>query len=478
MIITDISLKKLKPGDKEQVIRIDRHDRKKGFCLRLRPNGTKTFVYLFKYRGKLHKLNLGTYPAVSLATASAAFEANYEIVKGGGNPIEEKKAAVIEAEEVRKTEERNDILKPTVAKLVDEFILKHAREHTRRWQDTERMLKKEVVPIWGDLKAEDIGKRDIVLLLEGIIERGAPISSNQVFKHIRKMFNFAVERDILKYSPCMGVKALAPNKTRDRVLTEIEVKTLWTVLPTLPISTDIQRALKLILVTAQRPGEVAGMHTREINGHWWTIPAERSKNKKTHRVYLTALAMEIITEAKTDAQTAKERAEIRNAREMKRQPKLPPADEEYSGYIFPCSRRYQNIDKGGAKVPEVSIAGHALPVAVRRALESPVLGKDGKPLYTKSGKAATKNFIGIDKFTPHDLRRTAATFMSQIGFMDEIIDAVLNHVKTGIIRTYNLNKYDKEKQAALETWERKLNSILTGTETKVISMTARRKNSA
>jgi integrase len=78
------------------------------------------------------------------------------------------------------------------------------------------------------------------------------------------------------------------------------------------------------------------------------------------------------------------------------------------------------------------------------------------------------NKLGIDQFTPHDLRRTAATFMSSLGFMDEVIDAVLNHVKQGIIRTYNLNKYDKEKQQALEAWERKLNSIITGIECKVI----------
>jgi len=452
MVITDISLKKLKPGEKEQIIRIDRHDRKKGFCLRLRPNGTKTFIYLFKQGGKLHKLNLGTYPAVSLASASAAFERNYDIVKSGGNPIEDKKAAVVMAEETRKIQERNDMLKPTVAKLVDEFILKHAREHTRRWKDTERMLKKEVVPVWGNMKAEDLGKRDVILLLEGIIERGSPISSNQVFKHIRKMFNFAVERDILKYSPCMGIKALAPNNTRERVLAESEVKTFWNALPALPLSNEIQGALKLILVTAQRPGEVAGMHTREINGQWWTIPSERAKNKKAHRVYLTSLAREVI------AETIEQVKAVRKI----------PADQEYSGYVFPCPHR----DK------VKSIDGHALPVAVRRNMEAPVLGKDGKPLYTKDGKPAIKNLIGIDKFTPHDLRRTTATFMSQIGFTDEIIDAVLNHVKTGIIRTYNLNKYDKEKQAALESWERKLNDILTGTETKVISIQARRKKSA
>lgn len=83
----------------------------------------------------------------------------------------------------------------------------------------------------------------------------------------------------------------------------------------------------------------------------------------------------------------------------------------------------------------------------------------------------TENKLGVVDFTPHDLRRTAATFMSQIGTLDEIIDAVLNQTKQGIIRTYNLNRYDKEKQMALEAWERMLRSIISGKESKVVLMT-------
>jgi hypothetical protein len=104
---------------------------------------------------------------------------------------------------------------------------------------------------------------------------------------------------------------------------------------------------------------------------------------------------------------------------------------------------------------------------VSRNLAVPVLVND-KPVFDADGKPVTENKLGVADFTPHDLRRTAATLMSQIGFMDEIIDAVLNHTKQGIIRTYNLNRYDKEKQQALEAWERKLNGIITATESNVI----------
>lgn len=262
--------------------------------------------------------------------------------------------------------------------------------------------------------------------------------SNQVLKITRKMFNFAVERDILQHTPFTGVKALAPNTSRERTLSETEIRTLWESLDNAAMSDEIRQALKLILVTAQRPGEVAGLHTREVDGRWWTIPPERSKNGKEHRVYLTDTALELI------------------------------GDTDGKDFILPCPHQ--------AKAKPID--SHALPVAVRRNLSWPLTDAKGKPLFQKDGKPATKNRLGVEQFTPHDLRRTTATFMASMGFMDEIIDAVLNHAKQGIIRTYNRHKYDKEKQLALEAWERKLKNIITGTENKVISIQAGRNKAA
>ena len=121
-------------------------------------------------------------------------------------------------------------------------------------------------------------------------------------------------------------------------------------------------------------------------------------------------------------------------------------------YIFPTP--HNDVER--------PVGDTALAVAVGRNLKFPLTDEKGQPLYTKDGKQATVNRIGIDQFTPHDLRRTAATFMSQLGEHDEIIDAILNHAKKGIIATYNQNRYDREKQQALESWERKLLAIITG----------------
>lgn len=421
---TDKEIKSLKPEPKEYWRREGQ-----GFSVRVLPSGEKLWYYIYTFEGRKRfmKLGEGNYPAVSLATARELFDRAKVKVKNGLDPLAEKEQAA---------EARRNAF--TVADLVEEYIDKHAKPSKKRWQDDKRLLDKEVVPVWGKRKAEDIKKRDVVLLLEAIVERGAPAMSNQTLKVVRKMFNFAIERDILQTTPFLGVKALALNVRRERTLSESEIKTLWTSLDDASISPDIKRALKLVLVTAQRPGEVAGMHTDELDGRWWTIPSERSKNAKAHRVYLTDTALDMV-----EAQMA----HVKQDREIS-------GDVEYKGFVFPCPHRSK----------EQPIDSHALPVAVRRNLEWPVVDKKGAQLFDKAGNPVTENKLGVEKFTPHDLRRTAATFMSSAGEMDEVIDSVLNHVKQGIIRTYNLNKYDKEKQKALEAWERKLNSIVSGSK--------------
>ncbi len=418
---TDTMIKKLKPEEKKYT-----RSEGNGFTIRIMPSGVKSWLYLFNFDGNRLEMNFGIFPDVSLETARQKFEDAKKKVKNGINPKEEEEN---NAEARRKA--------PTVADLIDDYINKHAKKFKKSWKDDERLLNKEIIAEakWGKRKAADITKRDMTLLLESIVDRGTPAMSNQVLKIVRKMFNFAVERDILQHTPCTGVKALAPNTSRERTLNESEIKTLWGKLNNAAVSDEIKGALKLILITAQRPGEVTGMHTNEIDGQWWTIPAERSKNGKEHRVYLTATALEIITEAIAQAKISRE----------------IPEGTEYSGFIFPCphKKKIQSIDS------------HALPVAVRRNLAWPLTDDKGKPLYLEDGTPATENRLGIDQFTPHDLRRTAATFMGGMGYMDEIIDAILNHVKQGIIRTYNRHGYDKEKQEALEAWEKKLTSIVT-----------------
>lgn len=407
-----------------------------GFTIRVLPSGVKTFLFVYTFDGKRREMNLGCYPDKKLVDARADYSAAYSILHDRNNPRDpQAERDQLHSAARQDREDRRNAM--TISGLITEYIEKHAKPSKRSWYEDERILNKDALVVWGNRKVEDIKKRDVVLLLESIIERGSPGSANNNFKIIRKMFRFAVQRDILEHSPCDGVVMPAPLNRGDRVLSAVEIKTLWNKLASCHASTDIKNAIKLILVTAQRPGEVIGMHSSEIDGKWWTIPAERSKNKKAHRVYLTDTARDLIGSLKVlDKET----------QEMK--PK---------GFIFPCTNLKKTQPMGRLSISQVVSRNLAVPVLV-----------DNKQLLDEDGKPVTENKLGVEDFTPHDLRRTAATFMSQIGFMDEIIDAVLNHTKQGIIRTYNLNRYDNEKQQALEAWERKLNGIISGTESNVI----------
>ena len=109
-------------------------------------------------------------------------------------------------------------------------------------------MEQEIILSWGKRKASDIIKRDVLRVLESIIDRGSPGQANNSFQVIRKMFNFAVERDILSFSPCDGLKLPAPKKSRDRVLTEVEIKAFWNNISHCFLSGDVTIPLTMNLL--------------------------------------------------------------------------------------------------------------------------------------------------------------------------------------------------------------------------------------
>lgn len=362
-----------------------------GLYVRVHPSGKKTWLYVYSLDGQRKWHRLGEYPHTDLSDARAKLRDALKLRDRGKDPAEEKLKKKIERQQA-----------PTVKELVQEYLQKHAEPKKKTWKEDKRCLEKDVVPAWGKRKAKDITKRDVNLVLESVVARGAPIQANNLFEKIRKMFNFAVAKGILEHSPCVGIEPPTKREPKDRHLSEKEIKTLWDGLDNAPMSDEIRRALKLILVTAQRPGEVIGLHSSEIEGRWWTIPAARSKNGKAHRVYLTNRALELIGKKE--------------------------------GFIFESPK---------GKKP---IAVNALAFSLRRSFK----------IDEKTKKAR----LPMAHFTPHDLRRTAATFMASLGF-GIVVEKVLNHTDRRVTAIYDRYGYDKEKRAALEAWGRKLTRIIT-----------------
>lgn len=395
MRFTDYQIKNLKP----QTERYELWEGKTGFGIRVTSKGSKSFIYMYRFGGKARRMTLGLYPKMSLAEAHKKFAEAKEKLQLGIDPGAE---AVAEKEEERQA--------PSVATLADEYLEKWAKPRKRSWAVDKRILGKDVLPQWGQRKARDISRRDVIRLLDEVAERGG-VMANRTLAVIRKMFNFAVNRDLVPTSPCIGVQAPGPENRRDRVLSTEEIKTFWQGLDQTRITPAIRLALKLMLLIAQRKGEVISAQWVDIklDEGWWTIP--ETKNGLPHRVPLSPPAVELLKAAKTLSGN--------------------------SPWAF------SSLRKNGA------IAGASVDHALRLALSS----------------------LEMEHFTPHDLRRTVATFMTgTCGIPRLIVSKILNHAEPHITAVYDRASYDKEKQMALEAWSRKLQDIIEGTESNVVPM--------
>lgn len=401
MKFTDYYIKNLKTQEKDYVVREGN-----GFAIYVYASGVKTWYFIYTYAGKKFTMTLGQYPDVSLIDARREYNKNYDILKKDGkNP-----------KAIAETIEQQEQLRLTVGKFAIEYMEKYAKKFKKSWATDERVLNKEIIPLWGKRHMDSITRRDAVVLLEKIVSRGAPEMSNKTLKVVRKMFNFAVERAVLDVSPLNKIKPMGEQKKRSRVLSVEEIPLVWHNLDTARITDRTCKALKLTLVTMQRPGEVCGMHSDEIDGCWWTIPRERVKNGKPHRVYLTPLALEIIGDRK--------------------------------GYIFAAGNGKKPVREGS-----LSCAINA---------NCPVDEEHAKTV---------KNLLGVATFQPHDLRRTANTHMARLRIPREYRERILNHATGFLDETYDLYEYDDEKQEALTRWSNELERIIKGQGTgKVIPL--------
>ena len=405
MRLTDKGIAALKP----EAERYEKwEDGRTGLGVRVSPKGRKSWIYMYRFDGKARRLTLGTYPALTLANARVKHAQAKETLEQGNDP------GALHVEK-RRTERQAE----TVNDLAEEYLEKWARPRKRSAAEDERILNKDVLPAWGKRKARDIRRRDVILLLDGIVERGAPIAANRTLGIIRRMFNFAVARDLLDATPVAMVKAPAKENQRDRVLSADEIRLLWNGLDDAAMSPAIKLVLKLQLVTAQRKGEIIGAALAEfdIEEHAWIIPAARAKNGIAHKVPLSPMALGLIEEAKSLANG--------------------------SGWLFPSPRG------------DTPIA----PRAVNHALWRACMPPEKRPKAARYSKTPA---IGLTGIVPHDLRRTVASGMTALGINRLVVSKILNHVENSVTAIYDRHTYDAEKRFALEVWAAHLEQILSG----------------
>jgi integrase len=234
-----------------------------GLALRVTKHGVKAWTFLYKSSGRKRRITLGRYPTVSLADARArAVQAKSDLASGA------------------------DPRGPgamTVADLVESYIAKRARD-LRSGAETARRLRKDVAGVIGNVRLSELHRRDATRVLDAIVARGATSQTSLIFDNLRTMLRWAVARGDLDHNPIDGMERPSSPPPRERVLTDDEIRTLWTH-PDLPHP----RILRLCLLTAQRIGEVVGMTSAELDldARLWLIPGSRTKNGHPHAVPLT-----------------------------------------------------------------------------------------------------------------------------------------------------------------------------------------------
>ena len=164
------------------------------------------------------------------------------------------------------------------------------------WKEDERKLRVEVLPVWGSRPAAEIRRTDVRELLERIVTERGGVCANRTRTLISRVFSFGMEKERVESNPVHGVKRLYAEKPRERVLSEDEILALWPLFDRLQPA--VAAAWRLILLTAQRPGEVLSMRWRDLErdsrGWWWNLPAELTKTNRAHRVPLSPQALAVV----------------------------------------------------------------------------------------------------------------------------------------------------------------------------------------
>jgi integrase len=369
-----------------------------GFGCKVTPSGKKTFVLQYRMPGlgrigNARRFVLGVYPRISVEDArKLALEKLAEISKGHDPAVQQQKARAMEAEAKANT----------LAAVAEKYLERHGKAKTLSpktlYEAKRYLLESDDLAQLRSRPIAQIRRRDLLELQDAIRDRksnrknasGNIVTANKVLTVLKRLFGWAVEREIIEQSPATGVRLLQAT-SRDRVLNESGVRSIWKAAAEIrwPYGPFVQ----LLLLTATRRNEVAGMQWSELSEDMtvWTLPRARTKTATSREIRLPEAAVAILHA-------------------------LPKVHERW---VFAMTANNPMTDFSAAKQQ----------IDAR---------------------------CGVTGWTFHDFRRSAATWLANEqggGFQPHIIEAVLGHAPIkGVADIYNRNPYTLDCQRALEAW--------------------------
>jgi integrase len=369
------------PTDQPQLDVWDR--RKPGFGIRITSRGVKSWMLMYRARGRKVRLTLGHFPALSVADARAQATSILGDIAKGGDPAAER------------AERRAE---PTFGELAELYLRFHApKKKPRSVRNDQYMLNADLLPVWQGRQLSDIRRRDVIELLDEISQR-APVKANRVRALLSVMFGFAVRRELVEANPVYGTDRPAVERSRERRLDDAELRGLWGALAA--ESLQVASFFRLALFTAARKSELSQMAWSEVDldRGWWTLAAGRSKGNREHRIPLSPSAVVLLRELRANSR---------------------------SDYVFRGHR------------------GDRSTTAVQHWVER---------IRRRAGLAAPWHL--------HDLRRTVASGLAELGVERLVISRILGHAESGITGIYDRHNYGPEQHAALARWDRRLQRVV------------------
>ena len=403
--LTKLGVEAIKPPKSGREEYFD--ERLPGFGMRVTASDVRSWFVFYRVDGRQIRQTLGRYPAVGLSDARERAREALGLVERGRDPRTE-----VEREQQAQARHRAN----TFRAVAEEFKARHL-DRLRRGGEVWQAIERDVMPEWRNRPVRDIGRRDVFSLLDRLEDSAGDYARNRRLAAIRRMFNWMLERELVDANPAARI-TLLDEKRRQRVLTDEEIRAIWAASLLLPYPAG--PFVRLLLITGQRRGEVAGMRRAEVNRDeaLWTVPGERMKGGLPHEVPLPPLAL-----AELDA--------------------LPTV-----GDCLLSSGR-------GSDKP---IAGFSdIKTAIAEARDD-----QGRAVAAK-----------VADWRLHDLRRTMRTTLSKLRITPEIAERCIGHVPAGVRAVYDLHDFRDEKRDALERWARHLAGLVDPPASNVVSLPAR-----
>lgn len=377
--------------------------------------GYKTPVWRLRYRiggergrdgvkgktGVARVMVLGSYGDLSLADARRQAKELRARVALKHDVAAEKRERQQEA--VAKIEAARNVY--TVSQLADDYFKHHVLGRWKHPDIVRARIERDIRPSIGTLPVADVKPRHVDAMLKAVVERGAPTIANDVLRWTRRMFNYAVKRELVDGNPAAAFDlsdAGGKEEARDRWLSTDELTAFFEAMRKTPgLSAENVLTFKLLLLLAVRKGELTGAKVAEfdLKAGVWALPAERTKTGAAIDIPLVPAAVVALREL------------VRLG--------------EGSDYLLPARKAQQRM------LPHIH--ENTLNVALSKI---------------------RKHMKGVDGFTIHDFRRTARSHLGKLGTPPHVAERCLNHKIKGVEGTYDRHAYFDERRDALAKWTR------------------------